>query len=120
MDLKYLTKKLIEHDLHYSEQERAAEVIKDLVVEFGMAKVEGDRLRGFAQTFGLCQCRPGMCDTKSDFQCRAREALTGVSNQQEPRKCQKCGSLTGGEEALVDGQTWCHPCADQQTATEPK
>ncbi len=28
------------------------------------------------------------------------------------RMCQKCGALTKGEEALVDGQTWCHPCAD--------
>lgn len=28
------------------------------------------------------------------------------------RKCQKCGSPTRGEEAWVDGQIWCHPCAD--------
>lgn len=28
------------------------------------------------------------------------------------RHCQKCGETTKGEEALVDGQIWCHPCAD--------
>ena len=26
--------------------------------------------------------------------------------------CQKCGAPTNGEEALVDGQIWCHSCAD--------
>jgi len=30
----------------------------------------------------------------------------------EERRCQKCNALTGGEEAYVDGQIWCHPCAD--------
>ncbi|MCK1445393.1 hypothetical protein IVB43_23700 [Bradyrhizobium sp. 48] len=28
------------------------------------------------------------------------------------RRCQKCGQTTKGEEAYVDGQIWCHPCAD--------
>jgi ribosomal protein S27AE len=28
------------------------------------------------------------------------------------RRCQKCGDATKGEEAYVDGQIWCHPCAD--------
>jgi hypothetical protein len=27
-------------------------------------------------------------------------------------RCQKCGSPTQGEEAWIDGQIWCHPCAD--------
>lgn len=31
------------------------------------------------------------------------------------RRCQKCGAETGGEEAWVDGQIWCHPCADKAT-----
>lgn len=31
--------------------------------------------------------------------------------------CQKCGTPTNGEEALVEGQIWCHPCADG--AAEP-
>ncbi len=28
------------------------------------------------------------------------------------RVCAKCGCETKGEEALVDGKIWCHPCAD--------
>lgn len=28
------------------------------------------------------------------------------------RRCQKCKHPTNGEEALIDGQWWCHPCAD--------
>jgi hypothetical protein len=28
------------------------------------------------------------------------------------RVCQKCGTPTNGEEALVEGKIWCHPCAD--------
>lgn len=28
------------------------------------------------------------------------------------RHCKKCGAATNGEEAYVDGQIWCHPCAD--------
>jgi len=27
--------------------------------------------------------------------------------------CQKCRTPTNGEEAWVDGQIWCHPCADK-------
>jgi hypothetical protein len=26
--------------------------------------------------------------------------------------CAKCGCETKGEAALVDGEVWCHPCAD--------
>lgn len=29
------------------------------------------------------------------------------------QQCQNCGSATNGEEAWVDGQIWCHPCADK-------
>jgi hypothetical protein len=28
-------------------------------------------------------------------------------------RCQKCGTSTKGEEVYVDGQIWCHPCADR-------
>jgi hypothetical protein len=28
------------------------------------------------------------------------------------RNCQKCGTPTNGEETLIRGQIWCHPCAD--------
>lgn len=41
---------------------------------------EIERLQNFAKSFGLCTCVEGMCDPIHDFQCRAREALTGVSN----------------------------------------
>lgn len=38
------------------------------------------RLRAFAWSIGVCGCDPQRCDTKTDLQCRAREALTGKSN----------------------------------------
>jgi hypothetical protein len=31
--------------------------------------------------------------------------------------CAKCGCETKGEAALVDGQIWCHPCADGHSVT---
>ena len=31
------------------------------------------------------------------------------------RSCAKCGEPTKSEEAWVDGQIWCHPCADAAT-----
>jgi len=31
-------------------------------------------------------------------------------------RCQRCGCETKGEMAWVDGQIWCHPCADEATA----
>jgi len=37
---------------------------------------------------------------------------------QTERRCQKCGCVTGGEEAWVDGQIWCHPCADAVPSTD--
>jgi hypothetical protein len=38
------------------------------------------------------------------------------SVSQTPTTCQKCGTPTNGKEALVDGQIWCHPCADAATS----
>jgi uncharacterized protein (DUF305 family) len=29
------------------------------------------------------------------------------------RRCARCGCTTKGEEALVGGDIWCHPCADR-------
>jgi hypothetical protein len=40
------------------------------------------------------------------------DRIHGTTEPQTEGKCQKCGALTGGEEAWVDGQIWCHPCAD--------
>ncbi|MCK1275889.1 hypothetical protein IVB46_11675 [Bradyrhizobium sp. 61] len=34
------------------------------------------------------------------------------------RRCQKCGGTTKGEEAYVDGQVWCHPCADARCSAD--
>jgi hypothetical protein len=31
--------------------------------------------------------------------------------------CAKCGCETKGEAALVDGQIWCHPCADDHSVS---
>lgn len=42
------------------------------------------------------------------------EILTPASSVS--RLCQKCGTATKGEEAWVDGQIWCHPCADEASA----
>jgi hypothetical protein len=41
--------------------------------------VELGRLREFAHRIGLCTCSEGRCH-RSDYQCLAREALTGVKN----------------------------------------
>jgi hypothetical protein len=43
-------------------------------------------------------------------------ARTSLSSTE--RRCQKCGIATKGEEALVNGQIWCHPCADADPADE--
>ncbi|MCK1459121.1 hypothetical protein IVB34_12215 [Bradyrhizobium sp. 2] len=36
------------------------------------------------------------------------------------RLCQKCGEPTKSEEALVDDQIWCHPCADHSRLSADK
>ena len=46
----------------------------------------------------------------------ARKALASAALAPE-RRCAKCGCTTKSEEALVGGETWCHPCAD--LAPEP-
>jgi hypothetical protein len=51
---------------------------------------------------------------------RLRVLAQAVSEPVAPvkteRRCQKCGETTKGEEALVDGQIWCHPCADTRSS----
>lgn len=34
------------------------------------------------------------------------------------RLCAKCRCTTKGEEALVEGEIWCHPCADSAPSTQ--
>lgn len=36
------------------------------------------------------------------------------------RPCAKCGCETKGEAALVDGEIWCHPCADGAPLSSPE
>lgn len=43
-----------------------------------------------------------------------KELFDAVPTPEPERRCQKCGCPTRGEEALVDWQTWCHPCADSE------
>lgn len=44
---------------------------------------------------------------------RARALCSLPSTEQV---CAKCGCETRGEEALVSGEIWCHPCADNADA----
>jgi hypothetical protein len=62
MDTAYLLRKLREHDLHYSEQERAAEVVQGLITPI--------------QTLGPvrgCVCPVGAEKTCRGFGCPRRE-----------------------------------------------
>jgi hypothetical protein len=43
---------------------------------------------------------------------RAKDAWSAFKAAQE-RFCQKCGRPTHSEEVWMDGQIWCHPCADE-------
>ena len=44
--------------------------------------------------------------------------FTTIALPSTERRCQKCGAETRGEEAFVNGQVWCHPCADAAPADE--
>jgi hypothetical protein len=47
--------------------------------------------------------------------------LNFIACPREPyRNCQRCGSPTYGEEAQIEDQYWCHPCADEFALTTPK
>jgi hypothetical protein len=48
----------------------------------------------------------------------AKEAA--LAFEYEDRRCQKCGTATCGEEAYVDEQFWCHPCADALSDNDSK
>src|SRR6185312_17494545 len=57
-------------------------------------------------------------DEKAELRIEAHRWLkcwSGVSSAE--RHCQKCGTPTQGEEAWIDGQIWCHPCADAVSVT---
>lgn len=58
---------------------------------------------------------PMLIGRKGDLELSVVKAPPGPPDIRTPmeRRCQKCGSPTKGEEALVDGQCWCHPCADR-------
>jgi len=46
-----------------------------------------------------------------------RAAQPPAAPVETERRCQKCWCATNGEEAIVDGQVWCHPCADADLPT---
>lgn len=49
---------------------------------------------------------------KDKFDPRNPNVPNANDNDQE-RACQKCGRPTKSEEAWINGQIWCHPCADR-------
>jgi len=40
------------------------------------------------------------------------EIRAALSDTSTDHRCHRCGCETKGEMAWVDGQIWCHPCAD--------
>lgn len=36
----------------------------------------------------------------------------------EDDHCQRCGCALNGEAAEVNGEVWCHPCADEADTTD--
>ena len=59
-------------------------------------------MRGFPQQ----DTGPGMSELFHDLQTEQEE------QKAKARRCQQCGCETKGEEVWVNGQIWCHPCAD--------
>ena len=57
-----------------------------------------------------------MASAHSSMFLTLAEMISSLSSTE--RRCQKCGIATKGEEALVNGQIWCHPCADAAPADE--
>lgn len=66
-------------------------------------------LRGEAAT-PQCACMRGGYPLGNCVECddpTARDAA-----QPSTDRCAKCGCETKGEMAFIDGEIWCHPCAD--------
>ena len=47
-----------------------------------------------------------------DVAARLEVAALAAQSAAPVGACQKCGALTHSEEAYVNGEIWCHPCAD--------
>jgi len=58
---------------------------------------------------------PGFHLSEDDLCMIVRALLRGVDTSTDHR-CQRCGCETKDEMAWVDGQIWCHPCADEAAA----
>ena len=58
----------------------------------------------------------GIFDDEHDNELRTMGNLADLirdNHTEQAERCQKCGESTGREEAYVNGQIWCHPCADR-------
>lgn len=58
-----------------------------------------------------------MHDILANYRRIRRELLSVASTE---RRCQKCGTETKGEEAWVNDQIWCHPCADAAVSPQER
>jgi hypothetical protein len=67
--------------LRFEDETKVEQELSTLWAMLKAAEADNKRLRAFAESIGRCSCKPGLCDTKMDFQCRAREALDGIANQ---------------------------------------
>lgn len=51
--------------------------------------------------------------------CAALRSMTRATEVSSTHsRCGKCGCETKGESALVNGEVWCHPCADSVPSTD--
>ena len=48
---------------------------------------------------------------------KLNKPMTTRSITRPDHHCQKCGCETKGEEAWINEQIWCHPCADKVSDT---
>lgn len=123
-----ISQRLKNRDPQYSSaREYSLKIDGELVSDIIEARMEIDRLRAALKPFAAIGEGLHAANLKSGqstlIGASARflklEPLTGQdfvnayrALQQSERTCHKCGSPTGGEEALVKGEIWCHPCAD--------
>lgn len=54
--------------------------------------------------------------TWEDEHTRLPKPMRPLAQTEDYRRCQMCNSPTKGEEAYINGEYWCHPCADAAPA----
>jgi hypothetical protein len=92
----------------------ADEVLKGAWVELGCALTKGVPVYAVGlESYTISKYR-GITHfaTMKEAIAASRALLRSHSLPSTDQPCAKCGSETNGEAALVDGQVWCHPCAD--------